>query len=71
VLYVLYKLYKCLKLYNCCNSKLPCVKALADPTGSGNVVNIKKDERCRRTPGWNEVPFAIYYVLNNRHNKIN
>jgi hypothetical protein len=32
---------------------------------------IKKDERCRRTPGWNEVPFAIYYVLNNRHNEIN
>jgi hypothetical protein len=31
----------------------------------------KKDERCRRTPGWNEVPFAIYYVLNNRHNEIN
>jgi hypothetical protein len=30
-----------------------------------------KDERCRRTPGWNEVPFAIYYVLNNRHNDIN
>jgi hypothetical protein len=30
-----------------------------------------KDERCRRTPGWNEVPFAIYYVLNNRHNEIN
>jgi hypothetical protein len=31
----------------------------------------KKDERCRSTPGWNEVPFAIYYVLNNRHNEIN
>jgi hypothetical protein len=31
----------------------------------------KKDERCRRTPDWNEVPFAIYYVLNNRHNEIN
>jgi hypothetical protein len=30
-----------------------------------------KDKRCRRTPGWNEVPFAIYYVLNNRHNEIN
>jgi hypothetical protein len=30
-----------------------------------------EDERCRRTPGWNEVPFAIYYVLNNRHNEIN
>jgi hypothetical protein len=33
--------------------------------------NIQKDERCRRTPGWNEVHFAIYYVLNNRHNEIN
>jgi hypothetical protein len=31
----------------------------------------EKDERCRRTPGWNEVSFAIYYVLNNRHNEIN
>ena len=41
VLYVLYKLYNCFKLYNCCKNKLPCVKALADANGSGNVVNIK------------------------------
>jgi hypothetical protein len=35
------------------------------------MFDFKKDERCRRTPGWKEVPFAIYYVLNNRHNEIN
>ena len=34
-LYILYKLYACLK------SKVSCVKSLTDATGSGNVVNIK------------------------------
>jgi hypothetical protein len=35
VLYVLYKLYNCFK------NKAPCIKAITDATGSGNVVNIK------------------------------
>jgi len=34
-LYILYKLYSCLK------GKTSCVKSLTDATGSGNVVNIK------------------------------
>lgn len=34
-LYILYKLYTCLK------GKINCVKSLTDATGSGNVVNIK------------------------------
>ena len=34
-LYILYKLYTCLK------SKVNCVKSLTDATGSGNAVNIK------------------------------
>jgi len=34
-LYILYKLYTCLK------GKVSCVKSLTDATGSGNVVNIK------------------------------
>jgi len=34
-LYILYKLYSCLK------GKTSCVKYLTDATGSGNVVNIK------------------------------
>ena len=34
-LYILYKLYNCLK------DKVNCVKSLTDSTGSGNVVNIK------------------------------
>jgi hypothetical protein len=34
-LYVLYKLYNCLK------NKVNCVKAITDTAGSGNVVNIK------------------------------
>jgi hypothetical protein len=40
-LYVLYKLYNCFKMYNSCKRKAPCVKALTDSNGSGNVVNIK------------------------------
>ena len=39
-----------------------------------NAVGIeeKKNQRgVSGTPGWNEVPFAIYYVLNKRHNCIN
>jgi hypothetical protein len=40
-------------------------------SNENDFINKKKDERCRRTPGWNEVPFAIYYALNNRHNEIN
>jgi hypothetical protein len=34
-LYVLYKLYNCFK------NKVPCIKAIADTNGSGNIVNIK------------------------------
>jgi hypothetical protein len=35
VLYVIYKLYNCLK------GRVSCVRAIADTSGSGNVVNIK------------------------------
>jgi len=35
VLYILYKLYNCFK------SRVPCVKAITDTNGSGNIVNIK------------------------------
>jgi len=41
ILYVLYKLYNCLKMYSGCKRRNPCVKALTDSNGSGNVVNIK------------------------------
>jgi len=30
VFYVVYKLYRYFKLYNCCKGKVPCAKALAD-----------------------------------------
>jgi len=35
VLYILYKVYNCLK------TRVHCVKAFTDANGSGNVVNIK------------------------------
>jgi hypothetical protein len=40
-LYTVYKLYSCCKRYQCLKDKVPCVQALSDATGSGNVVNIK------------------------------
>jgi hypothetical protein len=51
------------------HSLLKFIQSKLDVQGSvlhsRNHIEItkKRNERCRRTPGWNEVPFAIYHPL--------